>query len=82
MNFSLCCAARRRCRLWPWPCRSNWPRSRGHARRGGDCSDRAGHLVEEPISAGLVRADGELLYPVGDGIPVLLLDEALPLGAA
>jgi uncharacterized protein len=52
------------------------------ARTAGTLRDRAGNPVSEPVSAGLVRADGTLLFPIRDGIPVLLLDEALPLGAA
>jgi uncharacterized protein YbaR (Trm112 family) len=51
-------------------------------RRTGKLRDHAGRAVLETISAGLVRADGTLLYPVRNGIPVLLLDDALPLGAA
>jgi uncharacterized protein YbaR (Trm112 family) len=49
-------------------------------RRTGKLRDHAGRAVLETISAGLVRADGSLLYPVRNGIPVLLLDDALPLG--
>ena len=30
----------------------------------------------EPLSAALVRADGSAAYPVHDGIPVLLVNEA------
>lgn len=50
-------------------------------RVAGHLRDQAGRTVKEPISAGLVRADGALLYPIRDGIPVLLLEDALPLGA-
>lgn len=49
-------------------------------RAAGDLRDHAGRVVRESISAGLVREDGALLYPIRNGIPVLLLDEALPLG--
>jgi uncharacterized protein YbaR (Trm112 family) len=42
----------------------------------------AGKLACQPVDAGLVRADGALLFPIRDGIPILLLDEALPLGVA
>jgi uncharacterized protein YbaR (Trm112 family) len=52
------------------------------ARVAGTLRDRAGKMVREPISAGLVREDGALLFPIRDGIPVLLIEEALPLGAA
>jgi uncharacterized protein YbaR (Trm112 family) len=51
------------------------------ARAAGTLRDQARRLVQEPISAGLVRADGALFFPIREGIPVLLLDEALPLGA-
>jgi uncharacterized protein YbaR (Trm112 family) len=50
-------------------------------RAAGKLHNHAGQTVQEPVSAGLVREDGALLYPIRNGIPVLLLDEALPLGA-
>jgi len=50
------------------------------ARAAGALRDRAGKPVAEPVIEGLVREDGALLFPIRDGIPVLLLDEALPLG--
>ena len=45
----------------------------------GTLMNRAGHKIEERISEGLVRADGRFLYPVRDDIPVMLIDEAIPL---
>ncbi len=38
-----------------------------------------GRTVNQPISGGLVRQDKALLYPILDGIPVLLADEAILL---
>jgi uncharacterized protein YbaR (Trm112 family) len=52
------------------------------ARQEGRLLNHAGHSVQEPIVAGLVRQDGTLLFPIRDGLPILLLDEALPLGVA
>ena len=45
----------------------------------GALKNRAGHPVQEKIDAGLVRSDGKFLYPVRRGIPVMLVDEAIPL---
>jgi uncharacterized protein YbaR (Trm112 family) len=45
----------------------------------GELKNRAGQPVRRPLESGLVREDGRLLYPVLDGIPVMLLDEAIPL---
>ncbi len=41
--------------------------------------NRGGELVARKMEAGLVRADGAYLYPIVDGIPILLIDEAIPL---
>jgi uncharacterized protein YbaR (Trm112 family) len=46
---------------------------------GGRLTNRGGQRVAERIDGGLVREDGKLLYPIRDGIPVMLIDEALPL---
>ena len=45
----------------------------------GRVRTRAGHLVEERIEEGLVREDDGVLYPVRDSIPIMLIDEAIPL---
>lgn len=45
----------------------------------GRLSNRAGNSVSEPIDGGLVREDGQWLYPIRDDIPVMLVEEALPL---
>jgi uncharacterized protein YbaR (Trm112 family) len=45
----------------------------------GQLKNRLGEPVKEPIEGGLVREDGALLYTILDGIPVMLVDEAIPL---
>ena len=44
---------------------------------GGVCN-RGGRSVDRPVSAALVTADGAWLYPVLDGIPILLESEGIP----
>jgi uncharacterized protein YbaR (Trm112 family) len=46
---------------------------------GGTAKNRAGQLVKEKIDGGLVRTDGQFLYPIRHDIPVMLVDEAIPL---
>jgi len=48
--------------------------------RQGQLTNRRGTPVAEPIDGGLVRQDGRYLYPIRDDIPIMLIDEALPLG--
>ena len=48
----------------------------------GALTNRAGDIVDEPIEAGLVREDGRYLYAIRDDIPIMLIDEAIPLSPA
>ena len=45
----------------------------------GTVKTRGGSQVEERIEEGLVREDERVLYPVRDAIPIMLIDEAIPL---
>ena len=45
----------------------------------GTLKNRVGQPVNEGLSGGLVRADGKFLYPIRRTIPVMLVDEAIPL---
>jgi len=47
--------------------------------RQGQLTNRRGTPVTEPIDGGLVRQDGRYLYPIRDDIPIMLIDEAIPL---
>jgi uncharacterized protein len=40
----------------------------------------AGRQITAQLEAGLVRADGRAFYPMRNGVPMLLVDEAIPLG--
>ncbi|MEE8395644.1 MAG: Trm112 family protein [bacterium] len=48
----------------------------------GKVTNRGGEPVKEPIDGGLVRQDGKFLYPIRDEIPIMLVEEAIPLPAA
>ena len=47
--------------------------------RQGQLTNRCGTPVTEPIDDGLVRQDGRYLYPIRNDIPIMLIDEAIPL---
>lgn len=48
----------------------------------GSLSTRGGKIVAAPLTAGLIREDGQLLYPIRDDIPIMLLDEAIEIGGS
>ena len=45
----------------------------------GAVTNRAGQPVKEKIDGGLIRADGKFLFPIRRNIPVMLVDEGIPL---
>ncbi|HQH51406.1 MAG TPA: Trm112 family protein [Candidatus Hydrogenedentes bacterium] len=45
----------------------------------GSLKNRAGEKVEEKIDGGLVREDKAYMYPIRDDIPIMLIDEAIPM---
>lgn len=47
--------------------------------RAGKVVNRGGRSISDPIAAGLVRASGDVLYPIAHGIPLLLRDEGIPI---
>ena len=47
--------------------------------KAGQIKNRDGKVVTEPVEAGLVRQDRKYLYAVRNNIPLLLIDEAIPL---
>ena len=49
------------------------------AQRAGTLKNRQGTAVSDPMDGGLIREDKAFLYPVVSGIPVMLIDEAIPL---
>jgi uncharacterized protein len=49
--------------------------------KAGEVTNRGGEKVDDKIDGGLVREDKAYLYPVRDDIPIMLIDEAIPMDA-
>lgn len=47
----------------------------------GTLRTRGGDKLEKPITEGLVREDGKILYVVDDSIPVMLIEESIELSS-
>jgi uncharacterized protein len=45
----------------------------------GRLTNRGGQKIEKPLDGALVRADGQVAYPIIDEIPILLVDEGIRL---
>ena len=45
--------------------------------KAGELSNRDGRRLSEPLAEALLTDDGKVLYPIADGIPVLLEGESV-----
>ena len=61
------------------PARSDLLQAVNAAIGDGKLVNRDGTVLADPLAEALVTDDGKLLYPVNDGIPVLLEGESVSL---
>jgi len=45
----------------------------------GSVKNRAGKAVSEKLDGGLLRQDRQVLFPIRNRIPIMLIEEAIPL---
>lgn len=45
----------------------------------GELTNTGKHPVSGKLDGGLIRADRKILYPIRDHIPVMLIEEGIPL---
>jgi len=45
----------------------------------GTLNNKAGRKIERTLDGGLIREDGAVVYPIVEEIPMMLVDEAIPL---
>jgi uncharacterized protein len=45
----------------------------------GQLKNKVNKPVTEPLDGGLIRDDKKLLYPIREDIPVMLIEEGIPL---
>ena len=47
--------------------------------KANSLKNRAGEVVREQIDGGLLRQDGMFIYAIREDIPIMLIDEAIPV---
>ena len=45
----------------------------------GELQNKGGNLVKEPLDGGLIRSDKAVAYPIREMIPIMLIEEGIPL---
>lgn len=45
----------------------------------GNLKNKAGEILTEELDGGLIREDGQVIFPIRQEIPVLLVDESIIL---
>ena len=46
----------------------------------GSAVTRGGEAIPDPVTEGLLREDGRVLYPIRQSIPIMLIDESIEVG--
>ena len=47
--------------------------------RDGKLENKGGSLVKEPLEGGLLRSDKKVAYPIREAIPIMLIEEGIPM---
>ena len=50
-----------------------------HQIAAGTLKNRAGEILSQQLSGALIREDGKYLYPIQQEIPIMLIEEAVPM---
>ncbi len=45
----------------------------------GELQNKGGNPVKEPLDGGLIRNDKKVTYPIREKIPIMLVEEGIPL---
>ena len=45
----------------------------------GELQNKGGNLVKEPLDGGVIRSDKQVAYPIREMIPIMLIEEGIPL---
>ena len=45
----------------------------------GELQNTGGNLVKEPLDGGLIRSDKKVAYPIRETIPIMLIEERIPI---
>jgi len=48
----------------------------------GKLENKGGQSIKEKIEGGLIRQDKKILYPIREGIPIMLIEEGIALPGA
>ncbi len=45
----------------------------------GELQNKGGNVVKESLDGGLIRSDKKVTYPIREMIPIMLIEEGIPL---
>jgi len=46
----------------------------------GELRNKAGETIKEKLHGGLIREDQKIVYPIREQIPIMLIEEGIPIG--